>query len=159
MALGALGTECGAGSLELPGIVERKSLELAAPRAEQIVEIPHRAGKPVATGEVVVRLDAEAGRLELEAAEARVAVSGFAGSFPDRLVDLAREPEFTSLYALTEGDHLVYRARVVLEEAPPDLRPDFPATVRLPLGRRRRAGSGQTKPKAHRGEPPGRPSR
>jgi len=52
-----------------------------------------------------------------------------------RLVEVAREPEFTPHYALTEREraHLVYEARVVIDDAPSDLRPGVPADVVIPL--------------------------
>ena len=50
-----------------------------------------------------------------------------------RVLDVAREPEFTPHYALTERDrvHLVYETRVRIEDAPASLRPGVPAQVRL----------------------------
>ena len=46
---------------------------------------------------------------------------------------MAREPEFTPHYALTERDrvHLVYETRVRLQDAPPGLRPGLPAEVEI----------------------------
>ncbi len=70
-------------------------------------------------------------------AEARVEIEGFDREIPGRLLDVAREPEFTPHYALTEREsaHLVYQARIVLDEAPAELRPGLPARVRLSLRR------------------------
>ena len=70
-------------------------------------------------------------------AEARVTVEGYPGSFTGRLLDVAREPEFTPHYALTEREsaHLVYQTRIALDDAPDDLRPGLPARVELSLGR------------------------
>jgi hypothetical protein len=49
------------------------------------------------------------------------------------VLDVAREPEFTPHYALTERDrvHLVYETRVRIENAPAELRPGVPAEVEL----------------------------
>ena len=51
------------------------------------------------------------------------------------VLDVAREPGFTPHYALTERErvHLVYETRVEITNAPPELRPGVPATVRLEL--------------------------
>jgi len=70
---------------------------------------------------------------------AEIEVEGLAGRLAGRITDVAREPEFTPHYALTEREraNLVFEARVVIEGAPEDLRPGIPATVRIPLGRRR----------------------
>ena len=48
-------------------------------------------------------------------------------------MDVAREPEFTPHYALTEHDrvHLVYETRVRILDPPDGLRPGVPARVRL----------------------------
>ena len=50
-----------------------------------------------------------------------------------RVLDVAREPEFTPHYALTERDrvYLVYETRVRIENAPAELRPGVPAEVEL----------------------------
>jgi HlyD family secretion protein len=47
------------------------------------------------------------------------------------VLDVAREPEFTPHYALTERErvHLVYEARVAIEDSPTTLRPGIPAEV------------------------------
>lgn len=66
-------------------------------------------------------------------AEARI--EGLETWFKARIEDVSREPGFTPHYALTEREtaHLVYEARVVLTDAPDDLRPGLPARVRLHL--------------------------
>jgi HlyD family secretion protein len=66
---------------------------------------------------------------------ATVRIDGMAAPLHGRIVDVAREPQFTPHYALTEREraHLVYEARVVLEDAPPGLRPGVPADVVLSL--------------------------
>lgn len=50
-----------------------------------------------------------------------------------RLEYVSRQAEFTPHYALTEREsaHLVYESRVVIENAPSDLRPGLPAEVRI----------------------------
>ena len=70
-------------------------------------------------------------------AEARVTIEGFDREIAGRLSDVAREAEFTPHYALTEREsaHLVYQARIVIDDAPAELRPGLPARVRLSLPR------------------------
>ncbi|MFQ5348957.1 MAG: HlyD family efflux transporter periplasmic adaptor subunit, partial [Thermoanaerobaculia bacterium] len=70
-------------------------------------------------------------------AEAQVTIEGFETPLAGRLLDVAREPEFTPHYALTEREsaHLVYQARIALDSAPAELRPGLPARVRLSLTR------------------------
>jgi HlyD family secretion protein len=60
-------------------------------------------------------------------------VQGLDGQFRGRLEDIAREPEFTPHYALTEREraHLVFETRIVIEDAPPELRPGVAADVEL----------------------------
>lgn len=50
-----------------------------------------------------------------------------------RLEYVSRQAEFTPHYALTEREsaHLVYESRIVIENAPSDLRPGLPAEVRI----------------------------
>ena len=71
-------------------------------------------------------------------ARAEVEIVGFEERLMGRLEDVSREPEFTPHFALTEREsaHLVYRARVVLTDAPEDLRPGLPAQVKLILPKR-----------------------
>jgi HlyD family secretion protein len=110
-------------------------------------QLPFEVGERVPAGGVVaviqtddrpwvrVWLPARAvGRLGGETA-ARVTVEGFDTPLAGRLLDVAREPEFTPHYALTEREsaHLVYQARIALDEAPAELRPGLPARVRLSL--------------------------
>ncbi len=75
-------------------------------------------------------------------AEIEVRVEGFATPLAGRLLDVAREPEFTPHYALTEREsaHLVYRTRIALDDAPAELRPGLPARVELELTRPAAAG-------------------
>lgn len=69
------------------------------------------------------------------AAEAEVRIEGLGRSLTGVVDDVAREPEFTPHYALTEREsaHLVYQARVVLQDAPSDLRSGLPAQVSIVL--------------------------
>lgn len=71
---------------------------------------------------------------------AQVEIEGLPNRLEGRVLDIAREPEFTPHYALTEREsaHLVYETRVEIENAPEELRPGLPARVRLRL---ERAGS------------------
>lgn len=64
---------------------------------------------------------------------ATISIEGLDQDLPGRLLDIAREPEFTPHYALTEREsaHLVYEARIELLEAPADLPPGLPARVHL----------------------------
>jgi HlyD family secretion protein len=72
-------------------------------------------------------------------AEARIEIEGFDEVLTGQLLDVAREPEFTPHYALTEREsaHLVFQARIVLDNAPAELRPGLPARVDLSLTRPR----------------------
>jgi HlyD family secretion protein len=67
--------------------------------------------------------------------EASIKVEGLKNWFKGRVEYVSREPEFTPHYALTEREsaHLVYESRVVLLDAPSDLRPGLPAQVRIVL--------------------------
>lgn len=115
-------------------------------------QLPYDVGERVPAGGVVAVVLADdapwvrvwlpsraVGRLA-PGAEARVRVQGFDEPLAGRLREIAREAEYTPHYALTEREraHLVYEARVVLPEAPADLRPGLPATVRLQLDDRSR---------------------
>ncbi len=64
---------------------------------------------------------------------AEVSVVGLKETFSAEVEYISREPEFTPHFALTEREsgHLSYESRIVLKEAPPDLRAGLPAQVRL----------------------------
>lgn len=125
-----------------------EDLTLRATAAGTLDQLPYDRGERVPAGGVVavvlareapwvrVWLPARAVSRLAPGATARVEVAGLDDPLPGRLLEIAREAEFTPHYALTERerDHLVYEARVVLEDAPPDLRPGLPATVHLHLG-------------------------
>lgn len=127
-----------------------EDLTVRTTAAGVVDQLPYEVGERVPLGGVVavvladeapwvrVWLPARAvGRLA-PGEPARVTVTGLDGDFEGRVVEIAREPEYTPHYALTEREraHLVYEARVVLDGAPADLRPGLPATVRLQLAER-----------------------
>ena len=120
---------------------------LRSPVAGVVDQLPYDVGERVPAGAVVaVILQDEApwvrvwipepvlARLQTGAA-ATVRIDGYGQPFAGRVEDIAREPEFTPHYALTERErvHLVYEARVRLSDAPATLRPGAPATVDIPL--------------------------
>ncbi len=120
-------------------------LRLAAPGPAVVDQLPFEVGERVPAGAVVAVLLAksapwvrvwvpeDAYARVSPGTPARVAVDGVPGVLEGRVLDLAREPEFTPHYALTERDrvHLVYEARVEIRGAPPNLRPGIPAEVVL----------------------------
>jgi HlyD family secretion protein len=126
--------------------VEERSLR--APVDGIVDQLPFDLGERVPAGGVVcVLLDAGIPWVRVWIPEQRVArvhpgltavvtIDGLAAPLAARVLDVAREPEFTPHFALTERDrvHLVYEARVALLDAPADLRPGLPAEVRLPVG-------------------------
>jgi HlyD family secretion protein len=121
---------------------------LLSPVAGVVDQLPYEVGERVPAGAVVAVIlqdDAPWVRVWIPepalarlatGAPAEVRIDGFAPAFAGRVEDIAREPEFTPHYALTERDrvHLVYEARVRLADAPAALRPGAPATVIIPLG-------------------------
>lgn len=64
---------------------------------------------------------------------AEIDIDGVGRTLRGSVLDVAREPEFTPHYALTERDrvYLVYETRVRIHDAPASLRPGIPADVRL----------------------------
>lgn len=110
-------------------------------------QLPFEVGERVPPGAVVavvqtdedpwvrVWIPARAVALLTPEARAQVKIEGLKDWYGGRIEEVAREPEFTPHYALTEREsaHLVYRARVVLTDAPADLRPGLPARVKLVL--------------------------
>ncbi len=65
-----LAAGCSETSLDLAGTVELKTLELAAPTSEIVVELPISVGQTVEPGQVVVQLDTQVSEAELLAYEA-----------------------------------------------------------------------------------------
>lgn len=127
----------------------RKRLDdtlVLAPVDGVVDQLPFEIGERVPAGAVVaVLLAEEAPFVRVWVPEtvvavlapgtpAEIRVDGLPGALPGRVLDVAREPEYTPHFALTERErvHLVYEARVAIEEAPPELRPGLPAEVRFP---------------------------
>lgn len=118
-------------------------------------QLPYEVGERVPAGGVVavvladenpwvrVWLPARAVARITDGITAEVRVEGFDETMHGRVADVAREPGFTPHYALTEreGAHLVFETRIVLEDAPADLRPGLPAQVRLSLPGSRDGGA------------------
>lgn len=124
-----------------------RDLHVTSLAAGVVDQLPFEVGERVPAGGVVavvvadekpwvrVWLPARAVARLAPEAPAEVRVQAFGETLHGRLADVAREPEFTPHYALTEreGAHLVYETRIVLDDAPPELRPGLPAQVRLKL--------------------------
>jgi HlyD family secretion protein len=122
-----------------------EELTIVSPVAGVTDQIPFDPGERVPPGGVVVViLSAAEPWVRVWLPETRVAdvrpgtaatvrLDGVATGLRGRVLDVAREPEFTPHFALTERDrvHLVYETRILLEDAPPGLRPGVPAEVRL----------------------------
>ncbi len=120
-------------------------LTLAAPVPGVVDQIPFNAGERVPEGAVVgvvladgdpwVRVWVPEGAYVrvLPGTPAEIRVDGIGATLHGRVLDVAREPEFTPHYALTERDrvHLVYETRVRIEDAPESLRPGIPADVTI----------------------------
>ena len=123
----------------------RGDLVLSSPVAGTVDQLPFERGERVPAGAVLaVVLSDEAPWVRVFVPEtavatiaagtrARVRVDGVAETLEGRVLDVAREPEFTPHYALTERDrvYLVYETRVEIENAPAELRPGVPAEVEL----------------------------
>jgi len=123
--------------------VEERTLR--APVAGIVDQLPFDVGERVPAGGIVcVLLDAAEPWIRVWIPEQRAVgikpghpavatIDGIGRPLAGQVLDVAREPEFTPHFALTERDrvHLVYEARIALTDAPPDLRPGLPAEVRL----------------------------
>jgi HlyD family secretion protein len=122
-------------------------LTIESPAPGVVDQIPYDLGERVPAGAVVavvlqdedpwVRVwvpERAVARLSATMA-ADVEIDGLPHALRGRILDVAREPEFTPHYALTERErgHLVYETRVRIEDAPPGLRPGAAATVVIPL--------------------------
>jgi len=123
-------------------------LILRAPCSGVVDQIPFDPGERVPPGAVLCvlladgdpwvrvwipeRLGAQVG----PGTPARVEIDGVPGVLAGRVLDVAREPEFTPHYALTERERvsLVYETRVEIHGAPSRLRPGIPARVVLEPG-------------------------
>ena len=124
-----------------------RDLTLRSHAAGVVDRLPFEVGERVPPGAVVavvqtdddpwvrIWLPARAVALLTPEARAEVRIEGLPEWYSGRIEEVARQPEFTPHYALTEREsaHLVYRARVVLTDAPADLRPGLPALVKLAL--------------------------
>lgn len=123
----------------------RRDLELTAPEAGVVDQLPFDLGERVPAGAVVAVVLGDADpwvrvwiperyfALVGPDTPASIEIDGVPGPLEGRVVDVAREPEFTPHYALTERErvHLVYEARVRVLDAPAALRPGVPAEVTL----------------------------
>ena len=122
-----------------------EDLTLRSTTAGVVDQLPFEKGERTPAGGVVAVVVAEekpwvrvwlparaVGRLGPDSA-ARVWITGIDGVLTGKVESVAREPEFTPHYALTEKEsaHLVYEARIALEEAPDSLREGLPARVEL----------------------------
>jgi HlyD family secretion protein len=121
----------------------RADLDLAAPMSGVVDQIPFDQGERVPAGAVLavllaggdpwVRVWIPEARLVgvRPGTEAEIRVDGVGAVLRGQVLDVAREPEFTPHYALTERDrgHLVFEARIAIRDAPDSLRPGLPADV------------------------------
>ncbi len=124
-----------------------RDLHLTSIAAGVVDQLPYEVGERVPAGGVVavvladdkpwvrVWLPARAAARVSGEMTAEVRVEGLDQTLHGHVEDVARESEFTPHYALTEreGAHLVFETRIVLDDAPPDLRPGLPAQVKLGL--------------------------
>jgi HlyD family secretion protein len=108
-------------------------------------QLPYEVGERVPAGGVVaviyaderpwirVWLPARAVSRAKVGMSARATVTGLKQTFAAEVEYISREPEYTPHFALTEREssHLSYESRLVLKDAPLDLRPGLPAQVRL----------------------------
>ncbi len=124
----------------------RSDHTLVAPVAAVVDQLPFDEGERVPAGGVVAVLvsreapwvrvwvpERRAARLP-PGTPAQVRIDGLDGPFRGHITEVAREPEFTPHYALTERErmHLVYETRIRLDDAPDSLRAGLPATVTFP---------------------------
>jgi len=124
----------------------RSDLDVRTLATGVLDQIPYDPGERVPLGSVIAVLVEDGdpwvrvwipepylSRVSLGTA-AQVRVDGLAEPMQGNVIDIAREPEFTPHYALTERDrvHLVYEARIEITDAPDRLRPGTPADVRIP---------------------------
>ncbi|MDH3684905.1 MAG: efflux RND transporter periplasmic adaptor subunit [Myxococcales bacterium] len=123
----------------------RNDVILTAPVDGVVDQLPFDLGERVPAGAVLAVLLADGApwvRVWLPEASfvhvapgtpAEVRIDGIEGPLRGRVLDVAREPEFTPHYALTERDrvHLVYETRVEIVDGPAELRPGVPADVMI----------------------------
>lgn len=122
-----------------------RNLALTAPVPGVLDQLPFDEGERVPAGAVVAVLLADgdpwvrvwvpetAYVRTLPGTPAEIRIDGIDRTLRGHVLDVAREPEFTPHYALTERDrvHLVYETRVQIEGAPETLRPGAPAEVTI----------------------------
>jgi len=122
-----------------------EDLRLVSPVSGVVDQLPFDEGERVPAGSVLAVLLAdgkpwvrvwlpETSYIRvLPGTAAEVRIDGIEGVLHGKVLDVARESEFTPHYALTERDrsHLVYEARVELQDAPSFLRPGMPADVQI----------------------------
>lgn len=126
---------------------QRRDLDLVAPIAGRVDQLPFDLGERVPIGAVVAVLLAKGDpwvRVWIPedrfarvhpGTEAEIRIDGIERPLEGAVLDVSREPAFTPHFALTERDraHLVYEARVAIHDAPETLRPGVPADVHLLL--------------------------
>lgn len=124
-----------------------EDLDLLAPTAAVVDQLPYEAGERVPAGAVLAVLLVQERpwvRVWLPepylaqvrpGLEAEISLDGWPGPLRGRVLEVAREPTFTPHFALTEREraHLAYETRVELLDEPEGVRPGVPATVRLPV--------------------------
>lgn len=120
-------------------------LAISSPVSGVLDQIPFDEGERVSAGAVVgvvladgepwVRVWVPEGAYVrvLPGTRAEIRIDGIGEPLHGSVLDVAREPEFTPHYALTERDrvYLVYETRVRIEDAPESLRPGVPAEVTI----------------------------
>lgn len=123
----------------------RRDMNLVAPVAGVVDQLAFDLGERPPAGAVLAVVIADGNpwvRVWLPArsvagvgpgAPAVVRIDGIDGPLRGRVLDVAREPQFTPYYALTERErvHLVYETRVEILDAPTSLRPGVPADVEI----------------------------
>jgi HlyD family secretion protein len=122
-----------------------RDLAITSPVSGVLDQLPFDLGERVPAGAVVAVVLADgdpwvrvwvpetAYVRTLPGIEAEIRIDGVEGALRGKVLDVAREPEFTPHYALTERDrvHLVYETRVRILNAPKTLRPGAPAEVTI----------------------------
>jgi HlyD family secretion protein len=119
---------------------------LLAPVDGVVDQLPFDCGERVPAGGVVAVVLADlppwvriwlpsemVARVRIDSA-ALIEIDGIEEPLRGRVIEIAREPEFTPHFALTEREreHLVFETRVEILDPPDGLRPGVPAEVRLP---------------------------
>ncbi len=131
-----------------------ESLTVRAYTGGVVDQLPFDLGERVPGGGVVavlladekpfvkVWLPARLVALATRGSRAEIRIEGFDRPLQGHLVEVAREPEFTPHFALTEREsaHLVYEARIEIDEPPEQLRPGLPARVELSLPKSAKGG-------------------